>query len=261
VTPFEHNRNIPPNLKLLVGSQNLAIIDGELTRAKLTHGEKWTQEEQWKRVHSTLKHSLDSYAKSNKICVLIDTNPSFATYTAIGVATSTRLICPIKTDDSSRVALKNMLSLIHGPSQLQISFAAQAERMKIPLPSIFLCVSNQLKPREVMRNIRAHTEMVLLCLTRLREVAIENPTWFEHGACNSIERFKDCHFRELHDLNTMGVVSAHKGIPLASLGSKEMVGSQNIDLNRTNHRLKDGSSETGTKTFYLRELGNIVDIM
>jgi len=249
ICPSEYNKNIPKNMKLLLGSQNLAIINNELTRLAHTHGMHWTQDLQWKNIHLCLRNSLSGLAAIKSICTLIDTNPSFATFTAIGVAAADRIICPVKSDDSSRVALCNMLALIYGPSQLQISFAAQACRQKLQLPKIFICVANQLKKGK-KDSAKAFSSMVSLCSSTLREIALQHPEYFQHGACSTIKDFRSRHFRELHDLNTRGVVAAHKGIPLGQLGNSQIVGGTRINLDR---RFGD--------QFPLKEISTITDIM
>jgi len=79
----------------------------------------------WIAIIDWLKDFLQG-ANDDYDILFFDTNPSFSIYTQIAIATTDRLILPVMADDSSRRAIQNVFSLIHGlklPSEIYASYA------------------------------------------------------------------------------------------------------------------------------------------
>jgi cellulose biosynthesis protein BcsQ len=81
--------------------------------------------------------------------IFIDTNPSFSVYTQIALAATDRLVLPVMADDSSRRAIQNAFSLVHGiklPSAMykEYSFATKLIKSGRKLPLVHLIVKNRL---------------------------------------------------------------------------------------------------------------------
>lgn len=80
--------------------------------------------------------------------MFIDTNPSFSIYTQIAIAATYKLVVPVMTDDSSRRALLNALSLIYGyntpAAYTSNSFNSVVQKNGLHLPKIHLVIKNRI---------------------------------------------------------------------------------------------------------------------
>jgi cellulose biosynthesis protein BcsQ len=237
-TPSAVNGYIPSNMRLLLGSQNLSTIDSRLTLNAHMHSTNLSQQECWRMVHLSLRDSLIALqqklsvgkADPTKLCVFIDTNPSFATYTAIGVVAADSIIIPLKADHSSRIGMQHMMELIYGPSNIRISFAQQASSNQLPLPRVRLVVANQntvygRAPAIAFAAMKSIAEKTLWN-------AYQQPDWNPIFAPLptvpvDIPTFNEAFFFLLRDLNTNAVLTANIGCPLFMLrsnGSEQTVG-------------------------------------
>lgn len=138
------NKNIPSNIKLFMGSQNLSIIENELVNYANNENTEKNQEECWIQIHTCLKNSLKKYLGESKkdICVFIDTSANLYISTCIGIITADNLLVPILPDYTSAFGIEYMLSLLYGPSNLNKSFASRVRKYDIELPKLHTIILN-----------------------------------------------------------------------------------------------------------------------
>ena len=98
---------------------------------------------------------IENLGKSDEAnwMVFIDTNPSFSIYTEIAVCSATKMIVPVNADDSSRVAINAMFTLLHGstpphPIYGKYTFAEKAKARGLNIPQVHLIVGNRLTQHE-----------------------------------------------------------------------------------------------------------------
>lgn len=140
------DRNMPCNLFLICGDPILQELDRFLGSRPISFV-NWDENKYNTEINMMLKKSVKDYMKRNnqEVSIFIDTNPAFTIYTSIAICGSQRIIIPVKGDDYSKVGVEKLVQLIYGPSQIGISFAAIASKLKFDLPKIHLAVANQFK--------------------------------------------------------------------------------------------------------------------
>ncbi len=168
----------------------------------------------------------------------IDTNPSFSIYTELAISASDRLITPVNADDSSRVATNAMFILLHGqtpphPIYGAWTYAAQAQKHNMTVPSIHVIVGNRLTQGgggsaaafEALSNATADT---------LFSAYTKHKNYFtaRSGTINDPADFRAAYSVPLRDFNTAGVVAAHLGVPLSRLdGGYHDVHGESVQVN------------------------------
>lgn len=143
--PHSWNDRIPCNIDLISGDTLLELqanAMNTLANTNLPGVNTWLAIIDWiNDLLSVLDHDYD--------VLFIDTNPSFAIYTQIALASTDRLLLPTMADDSSRRATQNAISLVYGillPSAIYASytFSTQMQRANRPLPQIHLIIKNRI---------------------------------------------------------------------------------------------------------------------
>lgn len=222
VRASDHNVAMPDNLFVLCGDGNLEpmapAISGAAAAPALTPAVQ-----PWKWVHSIFSRFIESVAANGEPwMVFIDTNPSFSIYTELAVSAAERLITPVNADDSSRVATNAMFILLHGqtpthPIYGTWTFAAQAEKHKLPVPKIHVVVGNRLTQyggaATAFQSLSDATADTLFAAYR------KHPSYFtdRKPKPKSVDTFRREYSVALRDFNTAGVVSAHLGRPLSKM--------------------------------------------
>jgi cellulose biosynthesis protein BcsQ len=219
-----YNGHLPDNLFLLCGDGNLepmaAAISGAAAAPALTPAIQ-----PWKWVHQIFAELIRNIAESdseNDWMVFIDTNPSFSIYTELAISAAERLITPVNADDSSRVATNAMFILLHGqtpphPVYGSWTYAAQAKKHNIRVPSIHVIVGNRLTQYGgAATAFRALSDATADTLYTAYQ---QHPTYFTPRVDepDNINEFRQNYSVALRDFNTGGVVAAHLGRPLSSL--------------------------------------------
>lgn len=218
------NNYMPSNIYLMCGDGNLEpmapAISGAASAPALT-----PTIQPWRWVHLIFREFIHNAAKvlsDRDLMVFIDTNPSFSIYTELAISASERLITPVNADDSSRVAANAMFILLHGqtpphPIYGSWTYAAQAQKHHVAVPSIHVIVGNRLTQYEGAAT--AFSALSDATADTLFEAYCKHPNFFTARASGSacVEDFRDNYSIALRDFNTAGVVSSHLGRPLSTL--------------------------------------------
>ena len=227
-----YNNQIPDNLFLVVGDEQLEIQSSRVTAATLAG-----PQDAWRIVHTWISDLINDIATSwnqAPVTVFIDCNPSFSIYTELALAASDRLIVPFSADGSSKRAVRAVLSLVFGISrqagQQQSEFYINSQKFRMSSPELYMYVGNRLT--------QANQSSAAAFKTVVNEIADEiyavwqaNANLFcihPNGApIPSTKRaFKAMFQYEVNDANTASVVSGACGIPISRLssGSKNVLG-------------------------------------
>lgn len=223
------NNEVPSNIKLLMGSQNLSIIENQLASYSTRGNAHKNEKECWIQIHTCLKKSLEQYLKTSNrnVCVFIDTNHNFSISTTIGIVTADFLIIPIVSDYMSRSAMSYLISLIYGPGSLEISFASKASKYNIKLPKIHTIISNKSSfyDRIPERNPSSISNIVMQFLEEIYMNQNTKNIFINRDIKN--EKFKDQYLRNISDFNILNIASSHAGIPIYNIKEKFMFNPKN----------------------------------
>jgi len=106
----DFNGNIPENLYLLPGD-----IDLDICSSIIEHMARAPEKRAWEKSRTFLSDIIDVFAAENKDTVFfIDSNPSFASYTQLGLVAAERIIVPCTADSASIRGIHNILRLVFG---------------------------------------------------------------------------------------------------------------------------------------------------
>lgn len=202
--PNTFNSEVSPNIHLLAGDQLVEVQTNSiatLSNTTLPGINPWLSVIDW--INDFIKLTKNKYDT-----VFIDTNPSFSIYTQIALAASERLILPVMADDSSRRAIQNVFSLVHGieiPTIYQeTSFASRMINSGRDLPLIHLIVKNRLT--QYMGPASAYQSIFKSIDSYVMQLMSSHPHVF------SFEDYKNDGIVEIRDFQTTGVVSFAKGL-------------------------------------------------
>lgn len=210
-SPARFNSGIPKNIDLICGDPMLelqATAMNTLANTQLPGIEAWI---------SVLRWGYDLLDKSGEVYDLIffDCNPSFSIYTQIGLAVTDRLILPVMADDSSRRAVRNVLSLVYGfhlPSKIyaQYAFNSKLEKAGYSLPKVHLIVKNRIT--QYMGSASAYAAVLKTIEFDIENLSKSHPASFTFKSI-------DKNVVEIPDFQTTGVVAFAKGLPISGLRS------------------------------------------
>ncbi len=226
-----HNVDIPSNLYLVVGDEELEILASRVRNA--------TQpgpDDAWPKVHLWIRELISDIRQSWNVSdspVFIDCNPSFTVYTEVALAAADRLIIPFSADGSSKRAVRTVLALLYGVTRIpggEISeFASRCRQFNLRVPSIYCYVGNRLT--QYLTSAQAFRAVVRAIGKEIWDVWRRNPNHFSIHPTGSeaptTERaFRDMFQFEVVDANTASVVSSSLGIPITALtaGQREVAG-------------------------------------
>lgn len=235
-----HNRQVPTNLYLVVGDEQLETQASKVARATLPG-----PADAWRTVHlwiADLIHDVQTSWNNEDSCVFIDCNPSFSIYTELALSAAERLIIPFSADGSSKRAVKAVLSLVYGvrrlPTDPLSEFVINNQQFRLRVPEIYMYVGNRLTQ---MNNSSASAFK-----TVVDEIGDEvwgvwqtRPNAFcihPNGAATPTSKrsFKAMFQYEINDANTASVVSGALGIPISVLCSgRANVAGRSIVVNQS----------------------------
>lgn len=109
------------------------------------------------------------------------------------------------------------MSLIYGPCPLRISFSSQAEDVRLPLPRVFMAITNQTDYGQSEGVVAAMDESARESLKKVYKSA---PHRFFHNHVKG-DDFSSVHMGEVGDLRMQGVVGAASGIPVCAVTNEE----------------------------------------
>lgn len=226
----DHNEAVPPNLRLVVGDEQLEVQASRVLAAT-TPGPS----DAWRIVHTWIS---DLIADIRRQCqsastVFIDCNPSFGIYTELALSAADRLIIPFSADGSSRRAVRSVLALVYGvtrrPGAQQSDYYLRSDEYRLPLPQIYCYVGNRLT--QYIKSAKAFRAIVNAIGDEIWAVWCDNPNVFyvhPNGSPPPGNRkdFERMFQFEIPDANTASVVSSSLGIPIVKLsaGIKDVAG-------------------------------------
>ncbi len=236
----KYNKQIPSNLYLVVGDEQLEIQASRVTSAAFPG-----PEDAWRIVHLWVRDLITDILTSwnhDDSCVFLDCNPSFSIYTELALTAAERLIIPFSADGSSKRAVKAVLSLVYGvrrhDGDPQSDYFLQSTRYRMAFPSIYMYVGNRLTQMN-NSSASAFKTVVNEIGDEIWSVWQSSPQVFyvhPNGAPtpNSKGTFKEMFQYEVNDANTASVVSGALGIPIALLtaGQKDVAG-RSVKVNQS----------------------------
>lgn len=221
----EHNCEVPKNVYLVVGDEQLEIQTSKVTNAAFPG-----PQDAWRTVHLWIRDLITNILVSwnnEDSCVFIDCNPSFSIYTELALSAADRLLIPFSADSSSKRSVKAVLSLIYGirkhPGDPQSDYSLESARYRMALPYIYMYIGNRLTQMN-NSSASAFKTVVNKIGDEIWEVWKSSPQVFcihPNGSPtpNSKRSFKTMFQYEVNDANTASVVSGALGIPIAFLGA------------------------------------------
>lgn len=207
--PHTFNPHIEPNIDLLAGDRLVELqanAIASLSNTQIPGTDTWIKVIDWLR--DFINATGNTYHT-----IFIDTNPSFSMYTQIALSTAERLVIPVMADDSSRRAVRNAFSLVHGiqlPSALygQFCFSRKLNQARRPLPQVHLIVKNRLT--QYMGPASAYNNVLTAIDGDVDDIMRTRPDIFTFGnLSNGIV--------EVRDFHTTGAVAFALGMPFGRL--------------------------------------------
>lgn len=236
--PHKFNPHIANNIDLLAGDRIVELQSNAISSLANT---QIPGIDTWLKIIDWLKEFIDA-TKNKYQTIFIDTNPSFSMYTQIALSTAQRLVLPVMADDSSRRAVRNAFTLVHGiqlPSAIydQYSFSRKLQNATRPLPQVHLIVKNRLT--QYMGPATAYQNVLTSIDDDIKGVMRQSPFMFtftnlSQGIC------------EVRDFHTTGAVSFALGKPFSQMTSGV-------------HVIRDG--ETQIRADYLKNCQEAIDAL
>lgn len=226
------NPNVPPNLFLVVGDEQLEI-QASRVRGATNPGPN----DAWRIVHGWITDLIADIALQwgdEEFTVFIDCNPSFTIYTELAMSAADRLIIPFSADGSSKRAVRAVLALLYGivryPGAMQSEFYANSRRFRMSIPQIYSYVGNRLTAANY-GSAKAFRTIVTEIGDEIWHIWRTNNGLFAvhpagTQAPTSRAEFRNMFQAEIKDANTASVVSGGLGIPINQLtaGQKNLSG-------------------------------------
>ena len=217
-TPATLNPQIPENIDLIAGDPLLELQTNAmatLANNQIPGTNTWLAIVDWLRdLLEPLRATYDT--------AFIDANPSFSIYTQIALAVTDSLVLPVMADDSSRRAVQNAFSLIHGlmlpsPIYADHNFAQRLRDADRALPTTKLLVRNRIT--QYMGEASGYAAVLKSIESDVENLMELHPEIFEFTSV-------DDGMLSVRDLGTTGVVAAARGCPIGQLtaGKKEIAG-------------------------------------
>lgn len=225
-TPNSVNAAVPANIDLVAGDPLLELQSNAmstLANTQLPGTNTWLAVTNW--LNDLLSQINVAYDT-----VFVDANPSFSIYTQVALAACERLVVPVMADDSSRRAVQNVFSLVHGLNVPQ-TYQAQAFHNQLTAagatpPKIHLLIKNRLT--QYMGPASAYGAVLNSISTHVDTLLQTHPHVFTFSSRPSGEV-------DVRDFQTTGVVAFAFGKPFYNLTSGiHMIGTKKVQINQTN---------------------------
>lgn len=213
------NNKMPDNLYLLPGD-----VDLDICSRLISHIGSSPVKEAWKKSRSLLADLVESFEADKKISertktFFIDCNPSFASYTELGVVAANKIIVPCTADAASIRGIKNLVKLIYGVSidnseqdEMFLDFNKEANQHKITLPRLHLFVQNRSRTNDsdATKAFASHAEEIKRITAAL--LKSHSHLFTEENLDERVQHIKDG--------NTLAAIINHEGSPLSALQHK-----------------------------------------
>lgn len=223
--PSKQNREIPKNISLLAGDPLLELQSNAIATLANT---QIPGQNPWLAVVNWINDFIES-TNNNYDTIFIDTNPSFSMYTQIALSASSRLVIPIMADDSSRRAIENAFTLVHGITLKKSVYSDYSFNSKLSvanksIPIVHLIPKNRLT--QYMGSASGYSSVMDKIETFVANILKENPEIFSFSTTRE-------GFVEIRDFGTTGVVAFAKGTPFSRLQTgKHNIAGRDIQINR-----------------------------
>lgn len=231
VRPQDHNPQVPHNLHLVAGDEQLEIQGARVLGATIPG-----PTDAWRVVHtwiSDLIGDVRRFWNAQGVTVFVDCNPSFSIYTELALSASDRLIIPFSADGSSRRAVRAVLALLYGitrqPGAQQSEFFINSNAFRLSIPRIYCYAGNRLT--QYLTSAKAFRTVVNEIGNEIWSVWQSNSGVFQlHPTGSPVPQsrgaFKQMFQFEIVDANTASVVSGALGIPIVRMtaGIHDVVG-------------------------------------
>lgn len=228
--PREYNHNIPQNIVLLSGDPILELQSNAiatLANNQIPGTDTWFSIIRW------LNDFID-FMQVKPDIVFIDLNPSFSTYTQIALTASQFVLLPVMADDSSRRALQNAFSLIHGlhlpsPIYAEHAYATRLSNAGHSPPIVHTIIKNRLT--QYMGPASAYATVLQTIDRDIGGLLSSNPEIFEFNQSDNA-------FVNIRDFQTTGVVAQARGTPFYAMRSGYLqIGSQRVRVNEDQRQM------------------------
>lgn len=206
--PSQYNDKIPSNVELLAGDR---LVEIQATALSALANTQLPGVDARLAVTSWIKEFI---AETNEKydTIFIDTNPSFAIHTQMGIYAADRLLVPIMADDSSRRAIINLFTLVYGlnlpdPIYENYQFAKLLSK-RGDVPQIHLVIRNRIT--QYMGEASAYGTVLNTIRDEVQAMLNRNPNLFTFGNL-------DDGMISVKDFGTTGVVAFAEGKPFSQL--------------------------------------------
>lgn len=207
--PSNYNENIPDNIDLVAGDR-LVEIQGtalsSLANTQLPGVDARLAVTSW--ISEFIQKTESEYDT-----IFIDTNPSFAIHTQMGIFAADRLLVPIMADDSSRRAIINLFTLVYGvnlpdPIYQNYQFSNLLQKSNRPAPKIHLIIRNRIT--QYMGEASAYGTVLNTISAEVQAILNDSPDLFTFQNL-------DEGMASVKDFGTTGVVAFAEGKPFSAL--------------------------------------------
>lgn len=216
--PSRFNDQIPENIDLVCGDP---LLELQANAMSTLANNQIPGTDTWLAVVDWLRDFVEPIAEEYGT-VFIDANPSFSLYTQIALSVADSLILPVMADDSSRRAVQNAFSLIHGlmlpsPIYSNHNFASRLTGAGRILPTTRLVVKNRIT--QYMGDASGYAAVLNAIEDDVESLIETNPEIFDFDSVAD-------GFISIRDFQTTGVVASARGCPINRLtaGRKDVKG-------------------------------------
>ncbi len=223
--PSELNSQIPTNIDLVCGD---SLLELQANAMHTLANNVVPGTNTWLMVIDWLKDFLEKIEDEYSV-VFFDMNPSFSIYTQLALSVCDELVLPVMADDSSRRAIQNAFSLVHGlklPSEIyaQHNFASHLREANRPLPKAGLLVKNRIT--QYMGEASGYAAVLNSIVEDVESLMEDHPDIFAFPEISE-------GMVSIRDFQTTGVVASAHGCPFTELspGNKN-VGGRQVQINR-----------------------------
>lgn len=208
-TPQTLNANIPANIDLMPGD---GLVELQANAIATLANTQIPGTNTWQAVINWMRDFL-GLVGGQYATLLLDTNPSFSIYTQIALAAADLLVLPVMADDSSRRALENAFTLVHGvnlpsPIYAPYAFSTRLHEAHHAAPRIHLVIKNRLT--QYMGAASAFHTVLTSIDTLVGNQLLATPQMFSFNALAD-------GIVEVRDFGTTGVVAFAEGTPFDRL--------------------------------------------
>ncbi|MEN9665529.1 MAG: hypothetical protein RLZZ326_1892 [Planctomycetota bacterium] len=225
VAPQALNTRIPINIDLIPGD---GIVELQANAIATLANTQIPGTNTWQAVINWMRDFL-YLTNGTYHTVFFDTNPSFSIYTQIALAAADLLVLPVMADDSSRRAVENAFTLVHGvnlpsPIYAPYAFSTRLQHAGHAAPRIHLVIKNRLT--QYMGTASAFHTVLTSIDTLLNTQMQATPQMFSFASLANGTV-------EVRDFGTTGVVAFAEGTPFDNLrtGNHNIMGRQ-VQINR-----------------------------